>query len=45
MSRTIYVELLTQAKLLGIHGLTTEEIKEAGAYNLRPAALERPWDL
>jgi hypothetical protein len=41
LSRTIYVELLTQAKLLGIHGLTTEEIKKAA--DLRLAA--RAWDL
>jgi len=48
--RTIYTtrnaELQTQAKLVGaVHGLTPEEIKKAAAYNLRPAPMERAWDL
>jgi ribulose-5-phosphate 4-epimerase/fuculose-1-phosphate aldolase len=48
--RTIYTarnaELQTKAKLLGaVHGLTPEEIKKAAAYNLRPAPMERAWDL
>ena len=48
--RTIYTtrnaELQTQAKLLGaVHGLSAEEIKKAVAYNLRPAPMERAWDL
>jgi ribulose-5-phosphate 4-epimerase/fuculose-1-phosphate aldolase len=48
--RTIYTtrnaELQTQAKLIGaVHGLTPEEIKKAAAYNLRPAPMERAWDL
>jgi ribulose-5-phosphate 4-epimerase/fuculose-1-phosphate aldolase len=48
--RTIYTarnaELQTKAKLLGaVHGLTSEEIKKAAAYNLRPAPMERAWDL
>jgi hypothetical protein len=38
--------LQTQAKLLGaVHGLSAEEIKKAVAYNLRPAPMERAWDL
>jgi ribulose-5-phosphate 4-epimerase/fuculose-1-phosphate aldolase len=48
--RTIYTarnaELQTQAKLLGgVHGLSDEEIRKAAAYNLRPAPMERAWDL
>jgi HCOMODA/2-hydroxy-3-carboxy-muconic semialdehyde decarboxylase len=48
--RTIYTtrnaELQTQAKLLGaINRLSPEEIKKAAAYNLRPAPMERAWDL
>ena len=48
--RTIYTtrnaELQTQAKLVGaVHRLSPEEIKKAAAYNLRPAPMERAWDL
>jgi ribulose-5-phosphate 4-epimerase/fuculose-1-phosphate aldolase len=48
--RTIYTtrnaELQTQAKLLGaVHALSPEEIQKAAAYNLRPAPMERAWDL
>ena len=48
--RTIYTtrnaELQTQAKLLGaVHPLSPEEIRKAAAYNLRPAPMERAWDL
>jgi ribulose-5-phosphate 4-epimerase/fuculose-1-phosphate aldolase len=48
--RTIYAarnaELQTQARLLGgAHGLSDEEIRKAAAYNLRPAPMERAWDL
>jgi ribulose-5-phosphate 4-epimerase/fuculose-1-phosphate aldolase len=48
--RTIYTtrnaELQTQAKLLGaVNRLSPEEIKKAAAYNLRPAPMERAWDL
>jgi ribulose-5-phosphate 4-epimerase/fuculose-1-phosphate aldolase len=48
--RTIYTarnaELQTQARLLGgAHGLSDEEIRKAAAYNLRPAPMERAWDL
>ena len=48
--RTIYTtrnaELQTQAKLLGaVHPLSPEEITKAAAYNLRPAPMERAWDL
>jgi hypothetical protein len=48
--RTIYTtrnaELQTQAKLLGaVHPLSPDEIKKAAAYNLRPAPMERAWDL
>jgi hypothetical protein len=48
--RTIYTtrnaELQTQAKLLGaVHALSPEEITKAAAYNLRPAPMERAWDL
>jgi hypothetical protein len=28
-----------------VHGLSAEEIKKAAAYNLRPAPMERAWDL
>jgi ribulose-5-phosphate 4-epimerase/fuculose-1-phosphate aldolase len=48
--RTIYTtrnaELQTQAKLLGaVNRLSPDEIKKAAAYNLRPAPMERAWDL
>jgi ribulose-5-phosphate 4-epimerase/fuculose-1-phosphate aldolase len=48
--RTIYTtrnaELQTQARLLGaVHPLSPEEIRKAAAYNLRPAPMERAWDL
>jgi ribulose-5-phosphate 4-epimerase/fuculose-1-phosphate aldolase len=48
--RTIYTtrnaELQTQARLLGaVHPLSPEEITKAAAYNLRPAPMERAWDL
>jgi Class II Aldolase and Adducin N-terminal domain len=48
--RTIYTtrnaELQTQAKLLGaVHPLSPDEITKAAAYNLRPAPMERAWDL
>jgi ribulose-5-phosphate 4-epimerase/fuculose-1-phosphate aldolase len=48
--RTIYTtrnaELQTQAKLVGtVNRLSPEEIKKAAAYNLRPAPMERAWDL
>jgi hypothetical protein len=48
--RTIYTtrnaELQTQAKLVGaVHPLSPEEIRKAAAYNLRPAPMERAWDL
>jgi hypothetical protein len=48
--RTIYTirnaELQTQAKLLGaVNPLSPDEIRKAAAYNLRPAPMERAWDL
>jgi hypothetical protein len=29
----------------GVHGLSDQEIRKATAYNLRPAPMERAWDL